>query len=202
MTSLQREAAGRVRRAPAFASGSLELVAARFGFDRVSVFHTHPGALPQAHTTCCRSPFLMRRPRRPNARGGRLPAWLKRPLPAGNGNFFTQTLLEDLRLETVCENARCPNRPECWSRRTATFMILGNVCTRPCGFCSVPKGEPLARRGRRTGPRRGGGRPARPQARRHHVGHARRPARRRGGPLRPLRRSPSASGCRAPRSRC
>jgi lipoic acid synthetase len=65
-------------------------------------------------------------------------------LPAGNGNAFTQTLLEDLRLETVCENARCPNRPECWSRRTATFMILGNVCTRPCSFCSVPKGEPLS----------------------------------------------------------
>ncbi len=73
----------------------------------------------------------------------RLPAWLKRPLPAGNGNFFTQTLLDDLHLETVCENAKCPNRPECWSRRTATFMVLGNVCTRPCGFCSVPKGEPL-----------------------------------------------------------
>jgi lipoic acid synthetase len=77
-------------------------------------------------------------------RPGRLPAWLKRPLPAGNGNFFTQTLLDGLGLETVCENARCPNRPECWSRRTATFMVLGNVCTRPCGFCSVPKGEPLA----------------------------------------------------------
>jgi len=77
------------------------------------------------------------------ASAGRLPSWLKRSLPRGNGNFFTQTLLEDLRLETVCENARCPNRPECWSRRTATFMILGNVCTRPCGFCSVPKGEPV-----------------------------------------------------------
>ena len=77
---------------------------------------------------------------RPNAR---LPAWLKRELPRGNGNFFTQTLLDDLRLETVCENARCPNRPECWARRTATFMILGNVCTRPCSFCSVPKGQPL-----------------------------------------------------------
>jgi lipoic acid synthetase len=52
-------------------------------------------------------------------------------------------LLRDLGLETVCENARCPNRPECYSRRTATFMILGNVCTRPCGFCSVPRGETL-----------------------------------------------------------
>jgi lipoic acid synthetase len=72
----------------------------------------------------------------------RLPSWLKRNLPRGNGNFFTQELLRELRLETVCENARCPNRPECYSRRTATFMILGNVCTRPCGFCSVPKGTP------------------------------------------------------------
>jgi lipoic acid synthetase len=72
----------------------------------------------------------------------RLPDWLKRPLPAGNGNSFTQTLIDDLRLETVCESARCPNRPDCWSRRTATFMVLGNVCTRPCGFCSVPKGAP------------------------------------------------------------
>jgi lipoyl synthase len=72
----------------------------------------------------------------------RLPSWLKRNLPRGNGNCFTQELLRELRLETVCENARCPNRPECYSRRTATFMILGNVCTRPCGFCSVSKGQP------------------------------------------------------------
>ncbi|WP_439625915.1 lipoyl synthase [Gemmata sp.] len=79
----------------------------------------------------------------PERTGGRLPPWLKRPLPAGNGNAFTQNLLEDLKLETVCENAKCPNRPECWSHRTATFMVLGNVCTRPCSFCSVPKGQPL-----------------------------------------------------------
>jgi len=72
-----------------------------------------------------------------------LPSWLKRSLPRGNENFFTQTLLRELRLETVCENARCPNRPECYARRTATFMILGNVCTRPCGFCAVPRGTPL-----------------------------------------------------------
>jgi lipoyl synthase len=74
----------------------------------------------------------------------RLPPWLKRKLPRGNGNFFTEQLLRELRLETVCENARCPNRPECYARRTATFMILGNVCTRPCGFCSVPRGRPDA----------------------------------------------------------
>src|SRR5262245_7041220 len=72
----------------------------------------------------------------------RLPPWLKRDLPRGNENFFTHDLLRELRLETVCENARCPNRPECYSRRTATFMIMGNVCTRPCGFCSVPRGTP------------------------------------------------------------
>jgi lipoic acid synthetase len=72
----------------------------------------------------------------------RLPDWLKRGLPRGNENSFTDHLIRELRLETVCENARCPNRPECYSRRTATFMILGNVCTRPCGFCSVPRGEP------------------------------------------------------------
>jgi lipoyl synthase len=72
----------------------------------------------------------------------RLPSWLKRPLPEGNGNFFTEGLLQELKLETVCENARCPNRPECYARRTATFMVLGNVCTRPWGFCSVHKGAP------------------------------------------------------------
>lgn len=72
----------------------------------------------------------------------RLPPWLKRPLPVGNEDFLTQNLLRELRLETVCENARCPNRPECYAQRTATFMILGNVCTRPCGFCSVPRGAP------------------------------------------------------------
>ncbi len=80
----------------------------------------------------------------PPAPSRRLPSWLKRNLPRGNGNFFTHDLLRELRLETVCENARCPNRPECYARRTATFMILGNVCTRPCGFCSVPRGKPEA----------------------------------------------------------
>jgi lipoic acid synthetase len=79
----------------------------------------------------------------PPAPSRRLPDWLKRPLPRSNENFFTHHLLDELGLETVCVNARCPNQAECWSRRTATFMVLGNVCTRPCGFCSVPRGEPL-----------------------------------------------------------
>ena len=77
---------------------------------------------------------VVERPRR------RLPRWLKRPMPEP-GMLLTEGILTDLRLQTVCESARCPNRTECWSQQTATFMILGNVCTRPCGFCSVPKGK-------------------------------------------------------------
>ncbi len=73
----------------------------------------------------------------------RLPKWLKRPLPSAEMGFTTH-VIDDLNLETVCESAKCPNRTECWSHRTATFMILGNVCTRPCGFCSVPKGKTQA----------------------------------------------------------
>jgi len=72
----------------------------------------------------------------------RLPKWLRREIPRANANHFTAELLEELRLETVCDNARCPNRMECYSQKTATFMILGNVCTRPCGFCAVARGKP------------------------------------------------------------
>ncbi len=74
----------------------------------------------------------------------RLPPWLRRDLPKGNSNNFTAGLLDELRLETVCDNAKCPNRMECYSQKTATFMILGNVCTRPCGFCAVSRGKPEA----------------------------------------------------------
>ncbi len=77
----------------------------------------------------------------PSPAGPRLPRWLKRNVPKGNANHFTARLLEELRLETVCDNAKCPNRMECYSQKTATFMILGNVCTRPCGFCAVAKGK-------------------------------------------------------------
>lgn len=75
---------------------------------------------------------------------GRLPRWLKREIPRSNANHMTANLLEELRLETVCDNAKCPNRMECYSQQTATFMILGNVCTRPCGFCAVSRGRPPA----------------------------------------------------------
>jgi lipoic acid synthetase len=71
----------------------------------------------------------------------RLPPWLRQNLGPGGGHAETAHLIAELGLETVGSSAKCPNRLECWSARTATFMILGNVCTRPCGFCSVPKGK-------------------------------------------------------------
>jgi len=71
------------------------------------------------------------------------PAWLRAPAPVGENYRELKRLVSDLKLHTVCESAACPNVGECWNRRTATFMILGNVCTRRCGFCAVQKGAPL-----------------------------------------------------------
>ena len=71
-----------------------------------------------------------------------LPRWLKRPLPLAGGLGSTRNLIADLNLETICESGKCPNRTECWSRKTATFMVLGETCTRPCGFCAVKRGKP------------------------------------------------------------
>jgi lipoic acid synthetase len=72
-----------------------------------------------------------------------LPRWLKRNVPLGTANHFTSRLIGELGLQTVCDHAKCPNRMECYSQLTATFMILGKVCTRNCRFCSVEKGKPL-----------------------------------------------------------
>ena len=71
-----------------------------------------------------------------------LPRWLKRNVPKGSANHRTARLIDQLGLETVCQHARCPNRMECYAQLTATFMILGDVCTRACRFCSVKKGKP------------------------------------------------------------
>ncbi|MBN1590196.1 MAG: lipoyl synthase [Pirellulales bacterium] len=75
---------------------------------------------------------------------GRLPHWLKVRVPEGAANRLTAGLVEELGLATVCDHARCPNRMECYARKTATFMILGRQCTRNCAFCSVAHGEPEA----------------------------------------------------------
>ena len=72
----------------------------------------------------------------------RKPAWLKVRLPQGRNYQDVREIIDQHKLHTVCESARCPNVGECWSRRTATFMILGNICTRSCGFCAVKTGRP------------------------------------------------------------
>ena len=72
------------------------------------------------------------------------PEWLKVRFFGGENYHELKRLMRTLGLHTVCESARCPNMGECWEHRTATFMILGNICTRSCGFCAVPSGKPLA----------------------------------------------------------
>src|SRR5580692_10958562 len=74
----------------------------------------------------------------------RLPEWLRFQLPTSASFARTQALLEELKLHTVCESAKCPNHWECWSKGTATFMIGGDRCTRACGFCAVATAKPLA----------------------------------------------------------
>ncbi|GIW45780.1 MAG: lipoyl synthase [Candidatus Binatia bacterium] len=73
----------------------------------------------------------------------RHPPWLKVRAPAGEHFFATRRIVKSLQLHTVCEEARCPNIGECWSHGTATFMLLGDVCTRNCGFCAVRHGRPV-----------------------------------------------------------
>ena len=72
------------------------------------------------------------------------PAWLRAKAPMGENYHSLKKLARGLNLHTVCESAQCPNIGECWNHKTATFMLLGNTCTRRCGFCAVPKGRPEA----------------------------------------------------------
>jgi len=78
----------------------------------------------------------------PRPRGRTLPDWFKKPLPTGGAILPMKRLVEEKQLNTVCASAKCPNLNECWSRKTATFMVLGNNCTRRCFFCTVPKATP------------------------------------------------------------
>ena len=77
-------------------------------------------------------------PRKPAGK----PEWLKARAPMGETFHSLKKLARELNLHTVCESAQCPNIGECWNHKTATFMMLGNLCTRRCGFCAVPKGRP------------------------------------------------------------
>ena len=72
----------------------------------------------------------------------RKPEWLRAKLPGGPGYQDTRSLVDRYQLHTVCESAKCPNLGECWARGTATMMILGDVCTRSCGFCHIKTGTP------------------------------------------------------------
>lgn len=74
----------------------------------------------------------------------KFPDWIKRPWPAGGDFAYTKDLIGDLGLHTVCQSANCPNMSDCWQRRTATMMVMGNACTRNCRYCSVPGGHPEA----------------------------------------------------------
>lgn len=77
-------------------------------------------------------------PENPDATAtGRFPKWLHRTLPKGNNSVFTTKTMHDASLHTVCEEAKCPNRAECFSKKTATFLALGKQCTRACGFCDI-----------------------------------------------------------------
>lgn len=73
----------------------------------------------------------------------RLPEWLTKRVPSPQTVQVVEGMMRDSKLHTVCESARCPNLGECWSKKTATFMILGDICTRNCGFCAIHVGKPL-----------------------------------------------------------
>lgn len=81
-------------------------------------------------------------PEQLRARGRRLPPWIRGQIAAGKAYTKVRSLVDDKNLHTVCEEAHCPNLGECWSRGTATFMILGDTCTRSCGFCAIKTGRP------------------------------------------------------------
>jgi len=82
-------------------------------------------------------PVVSKEPRRPSK-----PSWLKIDLPTGENYTRVKKIVKEHKLHTICEDGRCPNMGECWGAGTATFMILGNVCTRSCSFCAVATGRP------------------------------------------------------------
>ena len=88
------------------------------------------------------APLIQIHPRHPATPAARKPAWLKVKAPGGATYLSVQRMMRDLRLHTVCEEAHCPNIGECWEHRAATFMIMGDVCTRNCAYCAVAHGTP------------------------------------------------------------
>ncbi len=131
------------------AQANLQKNMPRENMSELPVINTNTGTAPEATAGSCGGGSCGSMGGRADLVGlsgskSRLPKWLKRQVPKGNVVSSTAKLLEELNLETVCDNAKCPNRMECYSQQTATFMVLGNTCTRPCGFCAVSRGKPEA----------------------------------------------------------
>ena len=80
----------------------------------------------------------------PETQSARKPPWLKIKFPSHKNYFYVSNLLKEKNIHTICQSAKCPNISECWSHKTATFLILGDTCTRDCGFCAVSKGNPTS----------------------------------------------------------
>src|SRR5947199_198160 len=89
------------------------------------------------------SPLVQIQPSVAPAEPARKPSWLKVKAPGGPNYLALKHMMRDLKLHTVCEEAHCPNIGECWEHKAATFMILGDVCTRNCAYCAVAHGTPL-----------------------------------------------------------
>jgi lipoic acid synthetase len=111
---------------------------------RVADLQAFPSiSIPSAPVLSAAKTDLVQIDTAPRVRGPK-PAWLKAKAPVGENYHGLKKLARSLNLHTVCESAQCPNIGECWEHKTATFMMLGNLCTRRCGFCAVPKGRPEA----------------------------------------------------------
>ena len=132
----------------------------------------------------------------------RKPSWLKVKAPGGPNYLRLKQLMRELDLHTVCEEAHCPNVGECWEHGTATFMILGDVCTRNCAYCAVAHGRPPKFDPAEPRARRGSGVGDEAAARRHHVRRPRRPARLRRLGASPRRSARSRRAALDARSRC
>src|SRR6267378_177444 len=112
------------------------------GWRRGGLFgHGHAALSPFAVSHCAHSMETTELPSKPRPR---LPEWLRIKLPTSDTFARTRGLLDELKLHTVCESAKCPNHWECWSKGTATFMIAGDRCTRACRFCAVTTAKPFA----------------------------------------------------------
>ena len=139
---------------------------------------------------------------RPDSAVLRKPDWIRVKAPVSQGYAATHAIVRENGLHTVCEEAGCPNIGECWEKKHATFMILGDTCTRACAFCNVKTGLPGALDPNEPVHVAEATRQARAGAYRRHLGRPRRSRRRRRAAFRGDHHAPSARAARRPPSRC